>query len=453
MRAPVLFGSPTQQHRLLEVYRRGSIPSTDFMGQLPMRAALLFEFKGKSRRIALDPRHPCYSELLDALRVLNGGDSDVTTRPHPHATSVSVDPDAPLLELHATTFRIMHCIAVNGPLMPAELRLRVPDLGYDSVQKAIRRLRARDVLAESDKIRFTKGIPDEFLAFVRKLGDHLAIQDARFRLNVAGVDRVPAYNSASDGAPRLFGTDVRLRHLMALAKYGPMYLSDLNRLIGTHYIKPEGRDQAPFGRANLVRVWVIEDGTGVALDAGFPAHDALREFLLAMERAYPIPEFKPRMQCPKFPPPQAWHGDKLALFGSPIPTSVLLSLAGMGWTFEALCCDVATGYHRENVKRAMMRLETERVIVGDRKRKPGFNVRVVRLNPEFPAAGALGELINTCGRDWGWSEKVARAMERLHPRTKEHLRRRGLLSGGAIGGSDASGWLEIMHHVSAVRAR
>jgi hypothetical protein len=39
-----------------------------------------------------------------------------------------------------------------------------------------------------------------------------------------------------------------------------------------------------------------------------------------------------------------------------------------GWTFEALCCELATGHDRFNVKRAMRRMEDEGVLQGDRPR-------------------------------------------------------------------------------------
>ena len=245
---------------------------------------------------------------------------------------------------------------------------------------------------------------------------------------MTALARVAAYGSASDGAPRIFGTDLRLRTLMALAKYGPMYRTDLKHLLGGHYLKSEGRDQAPFGRAGLVRTWRGRRGVAVALDQAFPAAHELRLFLIEMETKYRLLPWSRRFAAPKPPETRVWRGDKLALFGSAIPTSILLSTALTGWTFESLCCRIATGYHRENVKKAMKRLETDGVIVGDRKRKPGFNVRVVRLNPQFSAVSSLRELIDACGDAWAWRDRVRSAMAGLHPRMKEHLRRRGLLS-------------------------
>ena len=75
----------------------------------------------------------------------------------------------------------------------------------------------------------------------------------------------------------------------------------------------------------------------------------------------------------------------------------------------------------------MMRLEDEGVLAGDRKRKPGFNVRVVRINPEFHAAAPLVKLVEVCAAGWGWTEKISSAFAHLAPRTREHLRRRRLV--------------------------
>ncbi len=100
----------------------------------------------------------------------------------------------------------------------------------------------------------------------------------------------------------------------------------------------------------------------------------------------------------------------------------------MEWTFEALCCSVATGYDRVVVKKALRGLEDERVLQGDRPRKLGFNVRVVTIADGFPARQELLELLQACTAAWPTvGNKFAEAVNRLNPRTREQLRRRGLV--------------------------
>ena len=101
----------------------------------------------------------------------------------------------------------------------------------------------------------------------------------------------------------------------------------------------------------------------------------------------------------------------------------------MGWTFEALCSGVATGYYRENVKNALKRLEFDGILQGDRPRKPGFNVRAVTISDNFPAKKELLALLKACAKAWPEiGTRVESQMSRLAPRTKEHLRRRGLMA-------------------------
>lgn len=234
--------------------------------------------------------------------------------------------------------------------------------------------------------------------------------------------------SPSDGAARLFGPDVRLRNLMALAKYGPLRLRDLRRVTGATTVHTEGRDYAPFGRADLVRTWGAGRDRTAMLDPNFPVALPLRILLIALERAYPLP---PQTLIPaplELPAMRPWKGDKLALFGSPIPTAILTSIGVMGWTFEALCVEVATGYDRVVVKKVIRRLEDEGVLQGDRDRKPGFNVRVLTISNEFPAHEELLGLLKACVVAWPHvGSKVEHAMAQLSARTKEHLRRRGLM--------------------------
>jgi hypothetical protein len=166
------------------------------------------------------------------------------------------------------------------------------------------------------------------------------------------------------------------------------------------------------------------------LDRDHPLHLPLRRLLVALERVYPLPAYAPEHKAPKPPPRRPWSGDRHAQFGGIIPTTVLTSVGVHGWTFEAFCCELATGHDRFNVKRAMRRLEEERVLQGDRPRVPGFNVRVVTIADGFPAKHELEALLRAHVKAWPETatgverafEKIAR--ERL--RGKAHLVKRRL---------------------------
>jgi hypothetical protein len=242
------------------------------------------------------------------------------------------------------------------------------------------------------------------------------------------ITRPWAFKSAGDGAPRLFGTDVRLRNLMALAKYGPLHLTDLRRITGAPRTESEAHGYAPFGRGGVVCFWKTNNGTAVMLNPKHPVAEPLRALLLKLTEIYPLSALVRRHPPPKPPKIPAWRGDKLALFGSPIPTTILLTISALGWTFEALCVATATGYHRENVKKAMRRLEEEGVLCSDRKRRPGFDVRAVHLAEDFPAYDELRVLLDACIDVWPqFARSAHHALDQLTPKTKAHLRNRGLI--------------------------
>ena len=179
----------------------------------------------------------------------------------------------------------------------------------------------------------------------------------------------------------------------------------------------------------MVRVWETNDGTAVGLDEAHPLALPLKRLLLKLAGTYPPGPHFPRADVSKAPR-QRWRGDKLAFFGDQIPTNVLFSIGAYGWTFEALCCHFA-GLHRENIKLAMMRLEEEGVLQGDRPRKPGPNVRVVTLADGFSAKAELMELLRGGARVWKYDEIVKKTFElSLTAKTKAHLVKRGLWPDG-----------------------
>lgn len=247
-----------------------------------------------------------------------------------------------------------------------------------------------------------------------------------------------AFGASVDGAPLLFGTDIRLRNLLALAKYGPLYTRDLVRITGSGKTR-ESASNAPFGRGGVVRTWQGENGQAVDLDPAHPVARHLRRLLLALEKRFPIHCDSLPMSPPVSPLLHRWQGDRLALFGSPIPTHILFTIGVLGWTFEGLCVSAASGYDRVSVKNALKKLEDEGILVGERDRRPGFNVRKVTISDTCPGGLELAALLVACVEVWpDLKRSVDLAMNQLSPRTKEHLRRRGLLDRKIIPKSNSS---------------
>lgn len=68
------------------------------------------------------------------------------------------------------------------------------------------------------------------------------------------------------------------------------------------------------------------------------------------------------------------------------------------------------------------------VLHGDRARKPGFNVRRLTIAENFPAREELIALLKAYLKAFpAVKNAVDDAMNKIEPRTKEHLRRRGLI--------------------------
>ena len=190
----------------------------------------------------------------------------------------------------------------------------------------------------------------------------------------------------------------------------------------------EGSDNAPYGRGDVVRSWKTPDGWALALDEAHPLHPPLRRLLIRLAEVFPLPPHVPKYERPEPPPPQAWNGDRLALFGSSLPTSILISLGGRGWTFEAVCCAVAVGHDRVVVKKTIRRLEHEGVLEGSRPRGPGFGPRLLRIADAFPAKDELQALVDAVPVAWpDLGDRVKLAFDGIPEKTKVYFRRRGLL--------------------------
>ena len=300
-----------------------------------------------------------------------------------------------------------------------------------AIDDAIERLERLRFVQVNDVVTLDATVPSAYLRFVEKIWQHFEGKHALyppFRDTV--VERPWAFRSNSDDAARLFGTDLRLRNLMALAKYGPMRMLDLRRIVGNERPHDESYDEAQFGRAGIVRVWGEGQSRSAMLDPGYPVASPLRRLLVALKRVYPLPPDLPGREQPVLPEPnnEPWVGDRLALFGTPVPTYILTSIGVMGWTFEALCCEISGGHYRKVVKKSMKRLEDEGVLQGDRPRRPGMDVRVVTVADDFPARDELMDLLKACVEAWpAIGASVNAAMNALTPKTKAHLKKRGLI--------------------------
>ena len=110
-----------------------------------------------------------------------------------------------------------------------------------------------------------------------------------------------------------------------------------------------------------------------------------------------------------------------------MPTSILICLClPSHWTFEAICCEVATGFYREVIKKRIRRLEDEGVLQGSRPRGPGFGPRLLSLSDTCPAREELQALIDAVPIVWpDLGERVQAEMNGIPDKTKEYFRRRG----------------------------
>ncbi len=335
----------------------------------------------------------------------------------------------PFAHLGLIQLRLLAIVCIVGPLSQEEIVEYVRDAWRVSVRDGIKALTDYGLI---DKTGTTydvaAGVPNAHRDLVRSVWSHFEGTDVRYPILRSMTQKPDAFNRAADGAPRVFGTDVRLRNLMALAKYGPLRLLDLRRIVGTDTARVEGRDNAPFGRAGLVRTFGEGQDRAAVLDRHSRPSPRYCGCSLPSKRAYPVPDYTPSTRAPKPPKKGPWQGDRHNICGSAIPTAVLTSLRVIDWTFEALCTKLATGYGRVVVKNAMKRLEDDGILQGDRPRKPGFNVRVVTIADDFPARQELLDLLKACAKAWPQIGKsVEVQMRALHPRTKAHLQKRGLV--------------------------
>jgi hypothetical protein len=436
--APILFGSEKQQNLLIAIARDGSVPIPQsglaFHRGL-VRTGICEVYGSRNRRqyLRLDPRFPAAAELDAVL-----GDLAGVTVHRARTGGGTVHPTTPLGHMGPIAFRVLLEIARSEvPIIEETIWRRIPEHWRNAVEVCTRKLVGLGVLdpGEGGTLCFAPGVPPSYRALVLAIAERIP-QRRRDRLDDP-APRPWAFMPAADGAPRLFGTDARLRNLMILALHGPMLYNDLRKMNGANHLAPDdSRDFAPFGRGAVVRSWETPAGTAVALDPDHPCARPLRRLLVRLAEIYPPRACDPAYLKPDLPPRQPWNGDRLALFGSHIPTQILLTLANRGWTFEAICCESATSGRDPNsnkrmvTKKVIRRLEDERVLAGSRPRGPGFGPRLLRLADTCPAREDLQALIEAAVRAWpDLGERVEAEFAALPGKTKEYFRRRGLWDG------------------------
>jgi hypothetical protein len=154
-------------------------------------------------------------------------------------------------------------VVAGGPVDLETLRRRLPDVWPTSVTDNVELLVRDGVLTSrrGGNIDLAPRLPTALLRFVLRTAEAFAALEPRLAEHAADRGARPAaFVAAADGAPRLFGTDVRLRNLMALAKHGPLLRRELRRITGTGHLHLEDRNEAPFRRGALVRVWETDLG-------------------------------------------------------------------------------------------------------------------------------------------------------------------------------------------------
>ena len=426
----VLFGRRVFQDDLLHLARDGSIATAAFGYDISKSALVSTGFITRSRVAvgfawSLDSRHPAHFELVAVLRAL---DPNLVAAeiPTPGERTLTRR-DAPLGHALLAAFRILVAL-LDGPMTEARL-IEVVQQRPPAVESAIARLVADGVLVEEPAgIRYADDVPLEYLDLVRKIKSVLSDDIAAEHV---GIRRKMAFERPDDGAPRLFESDARLRNLMALAIHGPLYVADLANIVGSAFTRSESRDYAPFGRGGVVATWQTTVGLAACLNPNHPVAPEFRALLIALEKMYPLP--KPKTEPPPPPVPEfgPWEGDKLALFGFPIPTGILFTIGTLGWTFEALCVAAQPGRYRENVKKVLKGLEDEGILASDRPRRPGYDVRIVTLDATFPAKAELETVLKRCVEVWPeYAAMTRHALESMPPKMQKHLQNRGILPGG-----------------------
>lgn len=366
-RALQLFGTSAQEQFVISAYLDGAarrntnasynlILAAGFVNKLVIAGGIHF---------VLEDRHPGFAHLLGLLRELTGrgrGGAPAAHFAEPHL----IRRDRQLPGLSAGMPRIVVLQDRYGAMTAEEVLAYSRDLALNVRANCIASLKKSGfIVSRRDAVSISTALPKSYLALANATRDALELTDHRYpSLDLQIVPRPRAQRQAADGAPRLFGADTALRNLMAIAKYGPLRRLEERRLTGTEHTLAEDQDNAPFGRGAVA----VEFGEGqdraAMLDPRYPGTSELRHLLLDRETFYPLLAHVPgRAPIEPLALSGPGRGDELTLFGSPVPTTILVSIGRHGWTFEALCVEVATGYYRQVLKRSMT---PEGVIAGGR---------------------------------------------------------------------------------------
>ncbi len=427
----MLFGHARDQELLLRIFQVGELETTAsfHVSAALLQSGLIAKVPiAKRQALILHNRHPAIHLIREILEGVNGGRGHAPRRSAPPSAGYVVDALRPLGHRCPLAFRLLHHLAqATEPLSRADLGRRMADAYPQTLNRAIERLvMARVITAHRGAISIAQCVPALFRELLLTLGTILVTRDERLD-GSAPKARLSAgsFSQNTDGAPALFGTDVRLRDLMAVAKHGPLYVTELRGLTGVSGQKPEGRDLAPFGRGSLVRCWHDRRGLAIDMDPAFPVALPLRRLLVKLEQTYPLPPLVRMYEMPNRPKLQRWKGDSSALFGGPVATSILASIGVLGWTFEGLCVAAALGYDRVVIKNALKTLEEHGILEGDRPRGPGFNIRLITVARTFAARDELNGLLQAYADAWpDVADRTRWAIEHATPRTKKQFRRR-----------------------------
>ena len=247
---PIIFGQVREQERLLQIAREGvlRVSRTSSYNLILGSGMVTQGLERGSRVLRLDGGHPAADLVRKVLAELGGFPVS------PQAKKSGAQPTIiyPLAALYPVSFRILlQLIVAEEPLDIATLRRRLPDYFQNSIVNTTTRLLRDRVLGRDRRgcISLSETLPPSLPALVLAIADYLAVEDPRLadRPTVKGV-RPAAFLGCDDGAPRLFGSDLRLRNLMALAVHGPMLHVELGRIVGNPKTLGEDEGNAPFGR-------------------------------------------------------------------------------------------------------------------------------------------------------------------------------------------------------------
>ena len=447
----ILFGSVANQAHMLRIARRERIAKGSEVGR-PLRNSGLLALRSRGGKLEwnFDQRHPAYLEMLQAMRDIGAPDVSKGDAGVPKVETF-VSHTSPLGHRSPHAFRVLAFLTKQSqPVTWLQLRATLDFTNWTALRNALNDLaRDRVIVVDREKIALSPLVPPSFKHLIVRIASVLAESDGRYAdLGVFKESRPPGMSASIDQAPMLFKTDARLRNLMALAREGPLHITDLQKITGLNHGGRESRDDAPFGRAAVVRMWDTDAGPAAMLDPDFPLAGDLRRLLLRLLEKYPLPPLSVRRKAPAIPNRHKWVGDYHVILGGENATSILTTIGALGWTFTALSANALPGVQAESIRATCARLEADGIIKSDRPARPGMDARVLRLDDSFYAHDELGVLLRRCVKVWpAFANRANIALQTLSPKTKAHLRKRGLI-GGADTAPDHERYARMPHQAS-----